>query len=151
MQPDTHYALSTGGVNIAYQVVGDRDRDLVLAPGWIFNLEVVWEHPSFEPFIKRLVRNFRVVVFDKRGTGLSDRDAARSTLEERMDDVRAVMDAAHSDNAAVMGWSEGANIAALFAATYPERVNGLILSMAVVLVTSKRPTTRSGWLRSFST
>lgn len=127
MQPDTRYVLSTGDVSIAYQVVGDQSRDLVLAPGWIFNLEVVWEHPSFEAFVKRLMRNFRVIMFDKRGTGLSDRNAARSTLEERMDDLRAVMDAAGSEHAAVMGWSEGANIAALFAATYPDRVDGLVL------------------------
>jgi len=127
MQPDTHYALSTGDVHIAYQVLGDQPRDLVLVPGWIFNLEIVWEQPAFESFMKRLLRNFRVIMFDKRGTGLSDRDAVNSTLDERMDDVRAVMDAASSSKAAVMGWSEGANIAGLFAATYPERVEGLIL------------------------
>jgi pimeloyl-ACP methyl ester carboxylesterase len=127
MQPDTHYALSTGDVHIAYQVLGDQSRDLVLVPGWVFNLEIVWEHPAFESFMKRLLRNFRVIMFDKRGTGLSDRDAVNSTLDERMDDVRAVMDAAGSSSAAVMGWSEGANIAGLFAATYPERVQGLIL------------------------
>jgi pimeloyl-ACP methyl ester carboxylesterase/class 3 adenylate cyclase len=127
MQPDTHYALSTGGVHIAYQVIGDRKRDLVLVPGWIFNIEVVWEHPAFETFMKRLLKNFRVIMFDKRGTGLSDRDAVTSTLEERMDDVRAVMDAVGSTQASVMGWSEGANIAAMFAATYPERVEGLVL------------------------
>ena len=127
MQPETRYVQSTGGVHIAYQVIGDQPRDLVMAPGWIFNLEVVWEHPSFQSFMKRLTRSFRVILFDKRGTGLSDRDAVRSTLEERMDDVRAVMDAAGSDRAGVMGWSEGSNIAGLFAATYPERVEGLVL------------------------
>ena len=127
MQPDTRYAISTGDVHIAYQVLGDGPRDLVMVPGWIFNIEVVWEHPAFERFMKRLLRNFRVIMFDKRGTGLSDRDAVRSTLDERMDDVRAVMDAAGSPKAAVMGWSEGANIAGLFAATYPDRVEGLVL------------------------
>ena len=127
MQPETRYTVSTGDVHIAYQVLGDQPRDLVLVPGWIFNLEVVWEHPAFERFMKRLLRNFRVIMFDKRGTGLSDRDAAHSTLDERMDDVRAVMDAAGSSKAAVMGWSEGANIAGLFAATYPDRVEGLVL------------------------
>ena len=127
MQPETRYTRSTGDVHIAYQVVGDQARDLVMVPGWIFNLEVVWEHPAFETFMKRLLRNFRVILFDKRGTGLSDRDAVNSTLDERMDDVRAVMDAAGSRSAAVMGWSEGANIAGLFAATYPERVEGLVL------------------------
>ena len=127
MQPETRYATSTGDVSIAYQVLGDAPRDLVMVPGWIFNLEVVWEHPSFETFIRRLLRNFRVIMFDKRGTGLSDRDAVRSTLEERMDDVRAVMDAAGSEAAHIIGWSEGANIAGLFAATYPERARGLVL------------------------
>ena len=127
MQPETRYAVSTGDVHIAYQVLGDAPRDLVLVPGWIFNLEVVWEHPAFERFMKRLLRNFRVVMFDKRGTGLSDRDAVGSTLDERMDDVRAVMDASGSTRAGLMGWSEGANIAGLFAATYPDRVEGLVL------------------------
>ena len=127
MQPETRYAISTGDVHIAYQVLGDAPRDLVLVPGWIFNIEVVWEHPAFERFMKRLLRNFRVIMFDKRGTGLSDRDAVKSTLDERMDDVRAVMDAAGSTKAGLMGWSEGANIAGLFAATYPDRVEGLVL------------------------
>ena len=113
-------------MNVAYMVLGDGDRDLVLASGWIFHLEVVWEHPTFEAFMSRLLRNFRVILFDKRGTGLSDRIGA-SSLEERMDDVRAVMDAAGSERATIMGWSEGGNIAALFAATYPERVEALIL------------------------
>lgn len=130
MQPDTHYARSADGVRIAYQVLGKGPRDLVLVPGWIFNLEIVWEHPSFERFMKRLLRNFRVIMFDKRGTGLSDRDAAQSTMDERMDDVRAVMDAAGSDRASVMGWSEGGNIAALFAATNPARVDALVLYAA---------------------
>ena len=127
MQPETRYARSTGNVHIAYQVLGDKPRDLVLVPGWIFNVEVVWEHPAFETFMKRLMKNFRVIIFDKRGTGLSDRDAGMSTLEERMDDVRAVMDAAGSKTANAMGWSEGANIAALFAAAHPERIEGLVL------------------------
>ena len=127
MQPETRYVQSTGDIHIAYQVVGDQPRDLVLVPGWIFNLEVVWEHPSFERYMKRLTRSFRVIMFDKRGTGLSDRDAVRATLEERMDDIRAVMEAAGSEKAGVMGWSEGANIAGLFAASYPEKVEGLVL------------------------
>lgn len=130
MQPDTRYARSADGVRIAYQVLGDQPRDLVLVPGWIFNLEIVWEHPSFEKFMKRLLRNFRVIMFDKRGTGLSDRDAGLSAMDERMDDVRAVMDAAGSERASVMGWSEGGNIAALFAATTPERVDTLVLYAA---------------------
>lgn len=130
MQPDTHYARSADGVSIAYQVLGDAPRDLVLVPGWIFHLEVVWEHPSFETFMRRLLQNFRVIMFDKRGTGLSDRTVGASTMEERMDDVRAVMDATGSERASVMGWSEGGNIAAMFAATYPYRLEGLILYAA---------------------
>jgi pimeloyl-ACP methyl ester carboxylesterase/class 3 adenylate cyclase len=130
MQPDTHYARSADGVRIAYQVLGDGPRDLVLVPGWIFNLEIVWEHPSFEKFMKRLLRSFRVIMFDKRGTGLSDRDAATSAIEHRMDDVRAVMDAVGSEKASLMGWSEGGNIAALFAATAPERVECLVMYAA---------------------
>ena len=130
VEHETRYTQSTGGVNIAYQVLGDAERDLVLVPGWIFNLEVVWEHPSFEAFMKRLLRNFRVIMFDKRGTGLSDRAVVVSSMEERMDDVRAVMDAAGSDRAALMGWSEGGNIAGMFAATYPDRADGLVLHAA---------------------
>lgn len=127
MQPDTRYATAADGVNIAYQVAGEGERDLVLVPGWIFNIEVAWEHPSFESFMRRLTRNFRVILFDKRGSGLSDRNIGASTMEERVDDVRAVMDAAGSQHAALLGWSEGGNIAAFFAATNPDRADGLIL------------------------
>ena len=98
-----------------------------MAPGWIFHTEVVWEDPSFERMMRRFLPHFRVLLFDKRGTGLSDRTIGASTLEERMDDVRAVMDAAGSEQAVVMGWSEGGTIAALFAATYPERTRALII------------------------
>lgn len=126
MQTEVKYTISTGDVNIAYMVLGNAERDLVLVSGWIFHLEVVWEHPTFEAFMARLLRNFRVILFDKRGTGLSDRIGA-SSMEERMDDVRAVMDAVESERATIMGWSEGGNIAALFAATHPERVDGLVL------------------------
>ncbi len=127
MQPETRYTHSADGVAIAYQVVGEGARDLVLAPGWIFHVEVAWEQPSFDLFMRRLLRTFRVIMFDKRGTGLSDRSVGVSTMEERMDDLRAVMDATGTEKAAIMGWSEGANMAAMFAATYPQRVEGLIL------------------------
>ena len=129
MQTETRYARSVDGVNIAYQVYGSGQRDLVLVPGWIFHLEVVWEHPAFETFMRRLARNFRVIMFDKRGTGLSDR-VSISEMEQRMDDVRAVMDATGSERASLMGWSEGGNIAALFAATHPDRIDGLVLYAA---------------------
>jgi hypothetical protein len=95
MMSETKYAQS-GTVNIAYQVLGDGPIDLVMAPGWIFHLELVWEDPSFERTINRFLPNFRVILFDKRGTGLSDRAPGASTIEERMDDVRAVMDAVGS-------------------------------------------------------
>jgi pimeloyl-ACP methyl ester carboxylesterase len=127
MQPDTSYTTSTGGVSIAYQVVGNGDIDLVVAPGWIFHLELVWEDPSFQRMMRHLTSAFRVILFDKRGTGLSDRAAGVSSPEERMDDIRAVMDAAESERAVVMGWSEGASIAMLFAATHPDRIRALVM------------------------
>ena len=132
MQPETRYTRSLDGVAIAYQIVGEGTRDLVVAPGWVFHLEIVWEQPAFEAFMRRLTRIFRVIMFDKRGTGLSDRSIGASTMEERMDDLRAVMDAAGSEKASIMGWSEGANIAAMFAASYPQRVEGLILYAGAV-------------------
>jgi pimeloyl-ACP methyl ester carboxylesterase len=126
VQPETKYARS-GDVAIAYQVVGDGPIDLVMAPGWIFHLEVVWEQPSFERMIRRFLPHFRVILFDKRGTGLSDRNVGAPTMEDRMDDVRAVMDEVGSERAAIFGWSEGGTIAAMFGATYPERTRALIL------------------------
>ena len=127
MQPETHYTKSTGGVNIAYQVVGDGPHDLVIVPGWIFHSELVWEHPSFEALMRRLTRNFRVILFDKRGTGLSDRLDGATPMEDRMDDIRAVMDAVDSESAALFGWSEGGSIAIMFAGTYPDRATSLVL------------------------
>jgi pimeloyl-ACP methyl ester carboxylesterase len=126
---ETRYTQS-GNVSIAYQVLGDGPTDLVMAPGWIFHLEVVWEEPSFERMMRKLTPHFRVLLFDKRGTGLSDRSVGASTLEERMDDIRAVMDAAGSEQAVIMGWSEGGTFGAMFAATYPERTKALILYAA---------------------
>ena len=126
MEPETRYALA-GDVRIAYQVVGDGPRDLVLVPAFVSNLELAWEQPSYERFMRRLAAIARVIVFDKRGSGLSDpvRDAA--TIEDRIDDVRAVMDAAASERADVFGWSEGATIAAMFGASFPDRVAALVL------------------------
>ena len=123
--PETHYTKS-GGINIAYQVVGEGPLDLVYVPGWVSNVEGSWEEPTQERFLRRLASFSRLILFDKRGTGLSDPVAESSlpTLEERMDDVRAVMDAAESERAAVFGFSEGGNMSALFAATYPERARG---------------------------
>ena len=125
MKPETKYARS-GDVNIAYQVVGDGPRDLVLVPGWLSNVEVFWEEPTVVRFFERLASFSRLILFDKRGTGLSDRVASIPNLETRMDDVRAVMDAARSARAALFGYSEGGPMCALFAATYPERTTALI-------------------------
>jgi pimeloyl-ACP methyl ester carboxylesterase/class 3 adenylate cyclase len=122
--PETHYARS-GDVRIAYQVVGDGPFDLVFVPGFISNLDLAWEGPGFKHLLSRLASFSRLILFDKRGTGLSDRVV--QILEERMDDVRAVMDAVGSARAAVMGTSEGGAMAMLFAATYPERTRSLVL------------------------
>ena len=123
---ETNYARS-GDVHIAYQVVGHGPIDLVFSPSPVSNLEVGWEWPPFARFLTRLATFSRLILFDKRGTGLSDRVTDAATLEERMDDVRAVMDAAGSERAAIFGSSEGGPMALLFAATYPERVSSLIL------------------------
>ena len=128
MPPETRYARS-GDVNIAYQVVGDGPRDLVYVPGWISNVELNWDEPSHAHVLERLARFSRLILFDKRGTGLSDPVPLDllPPLEERMDDVRAVLDAVGSEQTAVFGFSEGGLMSVLFAATYPERVTALIL------------------------
>ena len=126
MTPETRYARS-GDVNIAYQVVGDAPRDLVLVPGWVSNVEVFWDDPRVARFLERLASFTRLILFDKRGTGLSDRVADLPTLETRMDDVRAVMDAVGSERAALYGYSEGGVMCALFAATYPLRTTALVM------------------------
>jgi pimeloyl-ACP methyl ester carboxylesterase len=125
--PETRYAKS-GDVSIAYQVVGDGSLDLVYVSGWVSNLELMWDEPQYERFLRRLASFSRLIVFDKRGTGLSDPVALDHlpTLEQRMDDVRAVMDAVGSERAAVFGNSEGGQMSLLFAATYPERTVALV-------------------------
>ncbi|HEY1421579.1 MAG TPA: alpha/beta fold hydrolase [Candidatus Dormibacteraeota bacterium] len=120
------YARS-GDVNIAYQVVGDGPIDLILVLGWVSHLAYVWELPAMAAFLHRLSSFSRLILFDKRGCGMSDRVQPLPTLEQRMDDVRAVLDAVGSTRAAVMGISEGGVMSALFAATYPERTAGLII------------------------
>ena len=126
--PATRYTKS-GGVNIAYQVVGAGPRDLLWVPGWVSNIEYSWEEPTIRRFLERLASFSRLILFDKRGTGLSDRvpDNELPTLEQRMDDVRAVLDAANSESAALLGASEGASMSILFAATFPERTSALII------------------------
>jgi len=120
------YARS-GNVNIAYQVVGDGPIDLVLVLGWVSHLAYVWELPAMAAFLRRLASFSRLILFDKRGCGMSDRVHPLPTLEQRMDDVRAVLDAVGSKRAALLGISEGGVMSALFAATYPERTAGLII------------------------
>jgi len=123
---ETRYARS-GDVHIAYQVVGNRGRDLVLVPGWVSHVEYAWEEPNLSRFLKRLASFSRLILLDRRGTGLSDRVAEVPSLEERMDDVRAVMDAAGSEQAALFGISEGGPMCITFAATYPRRTTALVL------------------------
>jgi len=131
MQPETRYVKS-GDVNIAYQVVGDGPLDLVFVPGFGSHVEHVWEDPSFARFLRRLASFSRLILFDKRGTGLSDRVSVTElpTLEQRMDDVRAVMDAGGIERAALLGVSEGGPMSTLFAATYPERITALVVYAA---------------------
>ena len=126
-RPQTRYARS-GDVHIAYQVFGDGDLDLVLVPGYITHVELVWEHPPAARFLEALASFARVIVFDRRGSGLSDPVSHPPTLEQRMDDVRAVLDAAGSSRAALVGMSEGTPLSILFAATHPERVSALVCS-----------------------
>src|SRR5437899_5189490 len=127
-RPQTRYARSDD-VNIAYQVVGDGPTELVFVMGWVSHLDYFWEEPSFARFLNRLASFSRLILFDKRGTGLSDRVSIRDlpTLEQRMDDVRAVMDAVGSQQAALLGVSEGGPLCALFAATYPERTTAVVM------------------------
>jgi len=126
--PETMYARS-GDVNIAYQVIGDAPLDLVFVMGWVSHMEYFWREPSFARFLLRLASFSRLILFDKRGTGLSDRVPINQlpTLEQRMDDVRAVMDAVGSERAALCGVSEGGPMCSLFAATYPEKTLALVM------------------------
>ncbi len=126
--PETHY-VENGDVNIAYQVVGDGDLDIVFVMGWVSHLEYFWKHHLFASFLNRLASFSRLILFDKRGTGLSDRVPIKDlpTLEQRMEDVHAVMDAVGSERAVLIGVSEGGPMCSLFAATYPERTTALVM------------------------
>ena len=139
MQPDTRYAKS-GDVHIAYQVFGEGSVNLVFAPPFVSNIENYWDEPEFARWLLRLGSYARVVMFDKRGTGMSDRVAEVPGLDERMDDLRAVMDAVGMERAALMGVSEGGPLTALFAATYPERVDALVLYGSFARFASWLPT-----------
>jgi len=129
MTPETHYAKTSDGVHIAYQVVGSGSVDVVLAMGWTSNIDEMWAEPALARFLTRLGSFSRLILFDKRGTGLSDRvpEDRLPSLEIRMDDARAVMDAAGAQRAVVFGISEGGPMATLFAATYPARTTALVL------------------------
>ena len=127
--PDVHYARS-GDVNVAYQVFGSGPLDIVMIPGWISHLEATWEVAEYRAWLERLASFARVITFDKRGTGMSDRASVETTLETRIDDLRAVMDAVGSERAAVIAWFEAAPMAVLFAATHPDRVRSLVLGDA---------------------
>jgi class 3 adenylate cyclase len=123
---DIRYARS-GGVAIAYQIVGEGETDLLFVPGWVSNLVYSWEIPQLRAFYERLAESFRLILFDKRGTGLSDLGGHFPALETRMDDVRAVLEAVGSSRAVLLAAQDGCSMAALYAATYPERTQALIL------------------------
>ncbi len=127
--PDTQYAKS-GDLHIAYQVFGDGRIDLVFVPSWFSHVEAIWEWPEAEAFLNRLASFSRVIIFDQRGTGMSDPIPLTDppTLEVRMDDIGAVMDAANSEKAAVLAYGYAGPLGALFAATHPERTSALVLS-----------------------
>lgn len=132
--PETRFTRS-GTVDIAYQVIGEPGQlDIVYIPAFVSNLEVMWELAEFAAFLERLASFGRLLTFDKRGTGLSDRISGMATLAERAADVGAVMDAAGSDRAAIAGWGDGAAVALMFAATHPERVSALVLGSLGVKV-----------------
>ena len=124
--PETRYARS-GDLSIAYQVVGDGPPDILFVPGFVSNVELMWDVPWINRVLERLTAMGRVIVFDKRGTGLSDRTLGSGSAEDRMDDLRAVADAADVHDAVLIGLSEGGPLAILFATTYPERVRALVL------------------------
>ena len=125
-ETDIRYVRS-GGVAIAYQIVGDGDTDLVYVPDFMSNLVYAWEYPRWRDFYRLLAGSFRLILFDKRGTGLSDHGGQFATLETRMEDLHAVLDAAGSTRTVILASHEGCGMAALYAATYPERTTALVL------------------------
>lgn len=136
--PETQYAQS-GEISIAYQVMGDGPVDLILVPGIISHIEFMHELPGYTDFLRRLSTFARVITFDKRGQGLSDRLIEAQSLEQRMDDVRAIMDAVGSEEAALIGFSQGGAMSALFAATYPDRVSHLVIFGGVARFADQYP------------
>src|SRR5262245_23473056 len=135
MGDEVRYARS-GDVHIAYRVFGDGPRDLVLIPGTLSHAEIYWELPVNQYLLKRFTSFARVIVFDKRGQGLSDR-VGEQTIEERIGDVRAVMEAAGSSRATIFGWSEGGPLSLMFSATYPERTSTIVLCGSFACMTAE--------------
>ena len=125
MKPKTYYTKS-GTFNIAYQVLGEGPVDIIYIPGWVSNIDMMWTEPRLAGFLTRLTFFSRLILFDKRGTGLSDRTDEYSTMEERMDDIKAVMDATNSEKAFLFSHSEGGSVSLLFSLHYPERTLGVI-------------------------
>ena len=125
MRPITNYTKS-GEFNIAYQVIGDGPVDIIYIPGWVSNIDMMWAEPRLAAFLTRLSIFSRLILFDKRGTGLSDRTDEYSTMEERMDDINAVMDATNSKKAFLFSHSEGGSVSMLFSLNYPERTLGVM-------------------------
>jgi pimeloyl-ACP methyl ester carboxylesterase len=136
--PETRYAVS-GDVNIAYQAMGAGPVDIIMVPGFVSHVEFMHELAGYTAFLRRLSTFARVVTFDKRGQGLSDRISGAPSLEQRMDDVCAVMDDVGSRRAVIVGFSEGGAMSVLFAATYPERVAQLVLFGSFAALSAFRP------------
>jgi pimeloyl-ACP methyl ester carboxylesterase len=145
--PETRYAKSDE-LSIACQVTGEGPLDLVYAGSWTNQIEHAWELPASRRFLERLASFSRLITFDKRGSGLSDRIAGTPSLEQRMDDLRVVLDVVGSERAALFGSSEGGVLSAMFAASYPQRTSALVLfgSMARLERTEDHPW---GWTRDF--
>src|ERR1700736_6358081 len=124
--PTTHY-LKSDDVHIAYQVFGEGPLDLMFVPGFVSNVEAIWQSPNLSTFFRRLASFCRVILFDKRGTGMSDRGSQIFTLEQRMHDVQTILNEVGSERAALFGVSEGGPMSLLYAATYPARTSALVL------------------------
>jgi len=147
MIPDIQYAETSDGAFVAHQVAGDGPVDIVYATGWFSNIDLIWEQPDIEPFLRGLSQRNRLILFDRRGTGLSDPMVEVFDLDTMIEDVRAVMDTAGSERAVLVGTSISAGFMAVFAASFPERTLGLVMIHALAGAPG-RPTTRGARRRS---